>query len=289
MVPSEPDVRLFRHQLEFLVRHLRVFSLPDALQQLREGSLPRRAVCITFDDGYANNLHCALPVLRSLGVPATVFIATGYLNGGCMWNDAVIETFRRTRARVLDLTELGLGRFDLADAERRRSGIGQLLNQLKYRPLAERSAAVADIARRAAVELPGDLMLRSSDVRSLHAQGIEIGGHTVNHPILARVSPEEARREISGGAAQLADIVGVRPRIFAYPNGRPGTDFGPEHEVMAREAGFTHALTTEWGVGNQRTDPYRIPRVTLWSRSTRKLAANFMSLYVRGRRPAAGY
>lgn len=281
MLPSEPDIQLFRTQLAFLARRLRVLSLPDALQRLRDGSLPRRAVCVTFDDGYANNLHCALPVLQSLGVPATVFVATGYLNGGCMWNDGVIETFRRTRQRVLDLTGLGLGRYDLATPDKRRVAIAAVLGQLKYRPLVERTATVAGMARFAEVELPHNLMLTSSEVLSLHEQGVEIGGHTVNHPILARVAPEEAQREISDGAAQLATITGARPRIFAYPNGRPGTDFGPEHEAMARAAGFTHALTTESGVCRQGTDPYRIPRVTLWSRTEPRLAANFISLYVK--------
>lgn len=283
LLPSEPDTRPFRIQVSFLARHLRVFALREALQRLRDGTLPRRAVCITFDDGYANNLHCALPVLQSLGLPATVFVATGYLNGGCMWNDGVIETFRRTRERVLDLTGLGLGRYELTNAANRRAGIADVLGQLKYRPLAERTATVAAMARLADVQLPHDLMLTSAELRSLHDQGVEIGGHTVNHPILARVSPDEARREIGDGAAQLAAITGTRPQVFAYPNGRPGTDFGPEHGQMVKDAGFTHALTTEWGLGRQQTDPYRVPRVTLWSRTVPRLTANLMSLYAKAR------
>ena len=281
ILPSEPDIRRFRTQVSFLAAHFRVMPLRDALQRLGDGTLPRRAVCITFDDGYANNAHCALPILQSVGVPATVFVATGFLDGGCMWNDVVIESFRRARHQFLDLTPLGLQRHALGDDESRRSGIAHVLGELKYRPVAERAAAVAEIARIAEVEVPTDLMLSSAELRQLHAKGIEIGGHTVHHPILARVPQDEARREIWDGAEQLAAITGERPRLFAYPNGRPGTDFGPEHEAMVREAGYSHALTTEAGLGRRHTSRYRIPRITLWSHSAPRLAANLMALYAR--------
>lgn len=287
LLPSEPDTTTFRTQLAFLARHLRVLPLSEALQRLQAASLPQCAVSITFDDGYANNYTCALPVLRSLGLPATVFVATGYLNGGCMWNDGVIETFRRCRKPQLDLRPLGLepdlGQHMLASDDQRRAGMTAVINALKYRPLAERTAVVNQMARLAEVRLPEDLMLTSDELRDLHRKGIEIGGHTVNHPILARIEPEEARREITAGAAQLAAITGEQPRLFAYPNGRPGTDFGPEHAEMVRDAGFTHALTTESGLGRRSTDPYRLPRIALWSRSAPRLAASLMSFYVRSR------
>lgn len=287
MLPSEPDVELFRIQLGFLARHMRVLPLGDALERLRQGTLPRRAACVTFDDGYANNLNCALPVMQSMGVPATIFVATGYLDGGCMWNDGVIETFRRARDKELDLTGLGLDRYELGSLEKRRAGISDVLAKLKYRSVAERTAIVDEMARSADVKLPGDLMLASIEVRRLHERGVEIGGHTVNHPILARVSAVEARREISDGAAQLTAITGMRPRLFAYPNGRPGTDFGSEHETMVREAGFTHALTTESRLARRETAPYRVPRITLWSRTVPRLAANLMALYWEARQARA--
>lgn len=279
LLPSEPDVEQFREQARYLARHMRVFALPEALDRLRSGVLPSRAICITFDDGYANNLHCALPVLRSVGIPATVFVATGYLDGGSMWNDVVIESFRRCVLPVLDLTSLGLGHYPLDCLVNRRAGVADVLGRLKYRPVAERKTVVASLATLAEVDLPRNLMLTSSEVLALHQQGVELGGHTVNHPILSTLSPEDARREIGDGAVRLTQITGARPQLFAYPNGRPGADFGPEHEAIVREAGFSHALTTEWGLGRQNSDPYRIPRITLWSRTVPRLTANLMSLY----------
>jgi peptidoglycan/xylan/chitin deacetylase (PgdA/CDA1 family) len=284
---SEPDIGAFRDQLTFLARHMRILPLRDALGLLASGSLPRRAVSITFDDGYANNYSCALPVLRSMGVPATVFVATGYLDGGCMWNDAVIEAFRRCRKPSLDLTSLdggvSLGRYDLGSLEQRRAGKAAVVEALKYLSFPARTALVRQIAKLAEIELPGNLMLTSDEVRGLRREGVEIGGHTVNHPILSRVPPATAWREISEGAAQLEAITGERPALFAYPNGRSGRDFGPEHAAMVRDAGFTHALTTDAGIARPGSDPFALPRIALWQRSTPRLAMSLMSLYVSSR------
>lgn len=284
---SEPDVQAFRAQVTFLARHLRVLPLRDALQRLKSGSLPKRAVSITFDDGYANNYSCALPVLKVLGLPATVFVATGYLNGGCMWNDVVIETFRRCRKPYLDLGPLdpgaGLGRYELATLEQRLAGKAAVVDALKYRPLPERTELTRRLALLAEVSVPTNLMLTSDEVRGLHREGFEIGAHTVNHPILARVTLDEARREISDGAAQLEAITGQRPTLFAYPNGRPGRDFGPEHASMVKEAGFSHALTTQSGISRSDSDPFSLPRIALWAKTPARLTASLMSLYVRSR------
>ncbi|MCE7902617.1 MAG: polysaccharide deacetylase family protein [Gammaproteobacteria bacterium PRO9] len=281
LLPSEPDVALFRKQAGFLATHMNVLPLAEALHRLAAGTLPPLAVSITFDDGYANNLYQALPVLESLGLPATVFVATGYLDGGCMFNDVVIETIRRCERPQLDLDPLGLGCHSLATAGERRAAIGFLLGRIKYLPMAERTALVNRMAELADVELPTDLMLTSAEVAELHRRGVEIGGHTVNHPILAMSTPAEARDEIANGAARLEEITGTRPRLFAYPNGQPGKDFGPEHAGMVQDLGFSHALTTRSGLAGPDVDPYQIPRITLWSRTTPRLAANVLSLYAR--------
>jgi len=287
LLHTEPDVERFREQLTFLLRHFRVLPLGEALAKCQAESLPKRALAITFDDGYSNNFSHALPVLQSLGVPATVFVATGYLNGGCMWNDTVIEAFRRCRKPYLDLGNIGdgpgLGRFELTGSEAKRLGVAAVIAALRYRPTAERSALATQVAEQAEVAVPTDLMLKFDEVRGLRRSGVEIGGHTVNHPILARIPPDEAWREIDDGAAQLQGITGERPKLFAYPNGRPGRDFTPQHETMVRDAGFSHAFSTAEGICSAASDPYAIPRISLWQRSNMRLTANLMSLYARSR------
>ena len=104
LFPRELDAAAFRERLSWLRAWFNVLPLDDAVDALARGSLPVRAAAITFDDGYADNHDVALPILREMGVPATFFIATGFLDGGRMWNDTVIEAIRRTPKPMLDLS-----------------------------------------------------------------------------------------------------------------------------------------------------------------------------------------
>lgn len=106
LFPSIVDAERFSLQLELLRRCFNVLPLPEALARLRNGSLPPRAACITFDDGYADNEAVALPLLRQHGLHATFFIASGFLDGGRMWNDTVIEAVRLSTYRSWTATSL---------------------------------------------------------------------------------------------------------------------------------------------------------------------------------------
>jgi peptidoglycan/xylan/chitin deacetylase (PgdA/CDA1 family) len=107
-------------------------------------------------------------------------------------------------------------------------------------------------------------MMNRMKVRALHASGMALGGHTVNHPILARLAPAAAQREIEAGKRELEALVQAPVRTFAYPNGRPGDDFTAEHVRFAREAGFEAAVTTAWGVSGPQTDLFQLRRFTPW-------------------------
>src|SRR5690242_15121760 len=87
LVPEQVCAREFDLQLTVLGRWFTVLSLREAAARLRSGTLPMRSACVTFDDGYADNATIALPILRRRGVPATFFLATGFIDGGRMWND----------------------------------------------------------------------------------------------------------------------------------------------------------------------------------------------------------
>src|SRR5215831_728021 len=95
LLPSEPDATAFIALVRLLAENFNVLPLSDAVARLYDGRLPHRAVCITFDDGYANNHDIALPILAARNLPATVFVAPAFLNGGRMFNDTIIEALRR--------------------------------------------------------------------------------------------------------------------------------------------------------------------------------------------------
>lgn len=267
LFPNELDSAGFEAQMRALASCFRFLPLSDAIVALRSGSLPARAACVTFDDGYADNAEVALPILRRLGIPATFFVATGFLNGGRMWNDTVIEVIRRTPESRLDLASLGLGDFDLSTIAARRQAIPALLQKLKYLPLDERLDRVERLREAVAVRLPDDLMMSTQQVRSLHAAGMEIGGHTVNHPILARLDANEAREEIANGKDSLEEMIRGHVRLFAYPNGKPDQDYLGIHAKIARNLNFSAAVSTSWGSASAASDLFQLPRFTPWDRS----------------------
>lgn len=282
LFPGEVDVPRFDALCRWLASTFHVLPLADALQRLRERRLPSRAVAITFDDGYADNHDHALPVLARHGLNATFFVTTGMLDGGCMWNDRVIEAIRGCRAGRLDLSGIGpqpLGSHDLGDATRRRTVVDAVIGSIKYLPPTERDAVSRAVAERAGVEAPRDLMMNWDQVRGLHGAGMHVGAHTVSHPILRAMPEGLARAEIADSRRALQAALRDPVPLFAYPNGKPHEDYDARSVSLVKEAGFSAAVTTGSGVADGHTDPYQIPRYTPWdtrpARATLLMARNF--------------
>jgi peptidoglycan/xylan/chitin deacetylase (PgdA/CDA1 family) len=253
--------------MRWVKANFNVLPLGEAVRALREDRLPGRALSITFDDGYADNYELALPVLRRLGLPASFFVATGFLDGGCMFNDVVIEAVRRAGGADLGLGDLGLGRHPLGSDEQRARAIDRILACLKYFEPERRRRVALEIAQRAGSAVPTALMMTSEQVRALHAAGMEIGAHTVTHPILAEIPLGHARHEMDASRARLERITGAPVRLFAYPNGSPRRDYFAEHAALARQLGFDAAVSTAWGAAGPGDDLYQIPRFTPWDRA----------------------
>jgi peptidoglycan/xylan/chitin deacetylase (PgdA/CDA1 family) len=282
--PSEPDVDRFERIVRFVARHFRVMALPDAAIALTQGHLPAAAACITFDDGYADNLTLAAPILERHGVTATVFVCTGFSDGGRMWNDNVIEAVRALPDGEVDWREFGLGVATIEDDATRRALIATTLPALKYRPLAQRTAICAEIARRAGVQTMRDPMMTREQLRSWRALGMDVGGHTVHHPILARTNDTDAADEIGRGREQLAQWLGEAPRAFAFPNGVPGRDYAARDVALVRRAGYSCAVTTARGVARANADVFQLPRFTPWDRTMAGFGLRCARMLVASRR-----
>lgn len=270
LFPGEVDAAHFNEVCARLARWFQVLPLDEAVQRLQRGQLPARAAVITFDDGYADNHDVALPILRRHGLCATFYIATGFLDGGRMWNDSVIAAVRNSPLPQLDLSAMGLDGIrclPLGDVVERRAAIDRLLKCLKYLPTQERLERVAQVAQCAAVVLPNDLMMRSDQVRALHDAGMQIGAHTVSHPILAGLDDQAAELEIDASRQQLQALLRAPVRHFAYPNGAPGRDFTARTAGLVQRLGFDSAVTTGWGAARRGTDRFHLPRFTPWDRS----------------------
>jgi peptidoglycan/xylan/chitin deacetylase (PgdA/CDA1 family) len=280
------NAREFAAQMDLVASCFNLLPLSEALGRLESRSLPARALSVTFDDGYADNLTVAAPIMRERGIRPTVFVATAYLDGGLMFNDAITEAVRAAPDRM-DLNDLGLGLLEMPDVLSRRAAIRRLVGELKYRPADERRALATEIFRRAGATPPRDLMLTTPQLRSLRDAGVEIGAHTATHPILARLSPEAAREDIARSQIVLEGILGDPVSLFAYPNGRPGEDYDARHVAMVRELGFAAALSTSWGATHAGSDRFQLPRVAPWDTSARRYAARLIRSYAqRGAREA---
>ena len=281
---SDPTAEVFAAQMRALSAHFTPLPVSEAVERLAAGRLPSRAVCVTFDDGYADNAEVALPILLRYRIPATVFVATGFLNGGRMWNDTVVEAIRRVDGPTIALEDPALEAIAVGSLAAKKAAIRKVLAVWRRRPPAERRARADALAARVGATLPADLTMRDDQVRMLRSAGMEIGAHTVSHPILRTLSAGEARDEIAESREHLQALLGEPVRLFAYPNGRPNLDYSAEHTRIVRELGFDAAVSTAVGVATRRRDPYQLPRFTPWDREplvfSTRLVANLRRVSV---------
>ncbi len=270
MIPGEMHAAQFDEALGWIGDQFRVLHPLDACERLAAGTLPARAAIISFDDGYRDNHDVALPLLKKHRMQAAFFVATGYLGDGVQFNDRLTEALRAHRGSAFDATWLGLGSLPTGDLPVRLQTLHRLREGVKYLPPAERNAALERIE--SACGLPASrsgrdrIMMTPEEVQALAAEGMEIGGHTVMHPILKSVDDDTAFEEIRAGRAALSALLPRPPRLFAYPNGKLGTDFDPRHADMARRAGFSWAFSTQRGVAHARSDRMMLPRFMPWDK-----------------------
>jgi len=270
MIPGEMHAAQFDQALRWIGDQFRVLRPLEACERLAAGTLPARAAIISFDDGYRDNHDVALPLLNRHRMTAAFFVATGYLGDGVQFNDRLTEAVRAHQGDTFDAAWLGLGRLPTGDLQARLQTLHRLREGIKYLPLGERSLALERIEAACGVDASrrtrDRIMMTPQEVQALAAAGMEIGGHTVMHPILKSVDDATAFEEISLGRAALSALLPRPPQMFAYPNGKLGTDFEPRHADMARRAGFSYAFSTQRGAADSRTDRMMLPRYMPWDR-----------------------
>jgi peptidoglycan/xylan/chitin deacetylase (PgdA/CDA1 family) len=238
----------FDQQLAVIARHADVIG-PEDLEEVVRGR--GKAVMLTFDDGYRDNFEIAYPLLRAHGMTATFFLTTGFIDEPRpAWWDELAWMVRHGTTPPADPTPV----------------IRQLTEHYKALPAAETAAFLARVARETGAG-PAPADLGSEDwmtwdmARELRAAGMAVGGHTADHPILARLSPQDQEDEIRRCARRLRDELGEPMRWFAYPVGSRDA-FTPDTSRILREYG-TQAAFSFYG-GHQpagRWNPMDVPRV----------------------------
>jgi peptidoglycan/xylan/chitin deacetylase (PgdA/CDA1 family) len=264
---------LYRRQLEYVRKHFNVLALEEALDRLAAGTLPPRAVAITFDDGTRNLATHAVPVLRDLKLPAAVFLATGPMGGDeTLWPDRLWLAIARTTATEIDLAALGLGARSLGGPTKRGAVYAAAVDRLKDLADARRIAVLDEILDALGYRDGGDggpfRMLSWGEAHEIVSGGlVTLYPHTVTHPILARCGDDKVEREITDSCAALERETRRAPTIFAYPNGRP-QDFDNRAKNVLRGRGVRWALSTTAGFADRRCEPLALPRLAVGSDSS---------------------
>jgi peptidoglycan/xylan/chitin deacetylase (PgdA/CDA1 family) len=253
----------FRNQVRYLSKHHRVISLEDLVEARTRGTpLPDHAVVITMDDGYRSAHALAFPILREYGVPAAVFVTTGFVeNREPLWPDRAEWALGAAAPGTYDLEVGGENlRLDLRDDVSRRQTARALFARLKALPQENLPEAV-----RAVESCLGQSLARQEprpqiyeplgwdEIRDMAASGlVAFGNHTHTHVILSRCGAALQREEISRAARLLAERAGIHSRLFCYPNGGPD-DFDDTTRALLAEMGYTCSLTTVPGFNDETT------------------------------------
>lgn len=295
----------FAEHLEVLRACGRPMRLNELVDATIDGSVPDRAVALTFDDGYADNLLNARPLLVRHDTPATVFVATrdGGYEREFWWDELdrlllsrgrLPETLRLTVAGTVLERRLGAAGGDGSNDQQRHDGwtiidedtptprhkaYREMCALLRPLPDVERQRVVEALrawAGAEAVARPSHRRMGDDEVARIADGGlIEVGGHTVSHPVLSALSTREQRAEVCACKARLEQILSRPVDSFAYPFGTRA-DYTAKTVTIVRNAGFLRACSNFPGRVTPGTDPFQLPRMIVrdWDGETfaRRLA-----------------
>ncbi|GEM_PF-3205783 len=258
--------RVLDKQCKFLSRFMNPLPLELALKLKAECKLPERAVAITFDDGYKSHLTLAMPILKKYALTATFFISSNHINEKLMWNDKLYLAIMRSPLTEIKVDEFELGSLSIKTRQEKQIAFNKLVQLFKYQTLQQRHQLLAKLCNKLSFEINSitdNLMLSESEIKELSDNGMSIGSHTLDHPILALETRQNALEQLTEDKSRLEMITGNPIHLFAFPNGKPGYDYNDETIKLIKDTGYKYAFTTR----NIPYEPkdcnlYEIPRMS---------------------------
>jgi peptidoglycan/xylan/chitin deacetylase (PgdA/CDA1 family) len=258
----------FDAQLAVLKREAVCLPLAEFLARRAAGTLPRNAVTLTFDDGYADNLHVALPLLERHGVPATLFVMTDFINSPSeTWWDRLEQVIQEVPALPPSLAfSLGGQSFrwssdDAPDAGTRDRLRVAVAEALAAHDTPAREAALAELWRQLGMTprlRPSHRGLDLAELRQLAASPlITIGAHSRSHPHLARIDAARQLSELADSKTALEQWLDRPIELVAYPHG----SVDATTERLAARLGFGWGFTSVERIVPHRFRPLRLPRI----------------------------
>jgi peptidoglycan/xylan/chitin deacetylase (PgdA/CDA1 family) len=253
--------------MEHLARFYRVVSMPEVLEAVEKGRpLPKRAVLITFDDGYADFAKIAWPILKQFRLPATMFVPTAYPDHPerAFWTDALYQAFAATTRTEIHVAPFG--RLALLPLDQKRRSLRSIqdhvtmISHWKAQGLVDSVCSELGISR-----VQGGSVLSWDQLRQLAREGLTLGSHTRTHAIMTKITPVQMHEEVRGSQEDLQREIGACLPIFCYPNGNHNETV----VSVLREQGIRLAFTTLSGPNDLNSvDPLRLHRTVIMPRTT---------------------
>lgn len=247
----------FINLLRYVKQRFRVIGIEGIQQPSQNGSSP--CCVLTFDDGWKDNYTRAYPWIREYGVPATIFLTTGFIGGeDAFWVEQVIEVWRDpSKRKKIQLCAMGgLARGDIMP------GLDWVIEYFKRMPGGQRNQLLSPLLSDRSQSRETDSanrMLSWDEVTEMSQGGIEFGAHTVTHALLPYEDEATIEREVREAKLTLEKTLKKKVSAFAYPNG----DWNPRARARVAAAGYKCAFTTQPGWYRRGQDPYTIRRILL--------------------------
>jgi peptidoglycan/xylan/chitin deacetylase (PgdA/CDA1 family) len=256
--PGALSTEAMRAQFDYLRRHYRVVPLLQVAEQLASAKgLDSHTVALTIDDGRRDFYQFMFPLLKEFKFPATFFVVSSFIRGeDWIWTDKALWLSKQPNPPA----QLTQGKLD---------EVFRSLNRM--RPEA-RNAQIQAMAASAGIAIPARPPAKYAacswtELREMADSGlVDVGSHTVTHPILSSITDEESWQELSGSRREIEDGIGRKVGSFCFPNGMPG-DYRPTQVGQIADAGYACSVVASFGLVGRDADRFRLPRIGMGSKS----------------------
>ncbi len=258
-----PTRELFEAQMRFLRENYRVASLEEACRELSSGAKSEPGVVVTFDDGYRSAYTVAFPILQKYRLPATIYLTVESVEKGQVaWYDRVFLAMTVAPSGELQLDLPGSCRFQLNSPEDRLRAALEVVALLRTLPNCQRRQCCQLLENE--IGLPQNALssrvLTWEEIHTMHKAGIAFGSHTLTHPVVSQLAPEEMEHELAASKCLLEKELGTPVLDFAFPFGKASDCSTAALSTLAR-CGYRSAVTTVPGVNSPQVNPFELRRL----------------------------
>jgi len=258
----------FERQMEYISKNYNPISFNELMECLEnKKNLLGNSVIVTIDDGYKDCYMNAYPILQRYKVPATLFLATNYIDSQELyWWDKVAYAINKTNLSSFSVPELGT--YTLRSRIQRAEAIRNILKKLKKMKDGDKNKIVNELVQMLKVEIDNEvtkeLFLTWEEIKEMSENGMDFGAHTCSHAILTRVPFEQAKNEIIKSKSVIEGQINKKVDFFAYPGGTIN-DFDERIKETLKNDGFKAAVTTIHGINklNSEIDLYSLKRIDI--------------------------